>query len=78
MLDPKKVLAVTFTRVAAEDLHRELQKLDVPGCEDLERQASRRATRMRLVKRRALAVKPIRASALQLLPGPGRRSRPSD
>lgn len=35
---PEKVLAVTFTRVAAEDLHRELQKLDVPGCEDLEGQ----------------------------------------
>lgn len=33
---PEKVLAVTFTRVAAEDLHRELQKLDVPGCEELE------------------------------------------
>ena len=32
---PEKVLAVTFTRVAAEDLHRELQKLDVPGCEEL-------------------------------------------
>jgi superfamily I DNA/RNA helicase len=35
---PDTVLAVTFTRVAAEDLHRELQKLDVPGCEDLEGQ----------------------------------------
>lgn len=35
---PEKMLAVTFTRVAAEDLHRELQKLDVPGCEDLEGQ----------------------------------------
>jgi superfamily I DNA/RNA helicase len=35
---PDKVLAVTFTRVAAEDLHRELQKLDVPGCEILEGQ----------------------------------------
>ena len=33
---PAQVLAVTFTRVAAEDLHRELQKLDVHGCEDLE------------------------------------------
>lgn len=32
---PAQVLAVTFTRVAAEDLHRELQKLDVPGCEEL-------------------------------------------
>jgi superfamily I DNA/RNA helicase len=35
---PEKMLAVTFTRVAAEDLHRELQKLDIPGCEDLEGQ----------------------------------------
>ena len=35
---PKEVLAVTFTRVAAEDLHRELQKLGVPGCEELEGQ----------------------------------------
>jgi ATP-dependent DNA helicase UvrD/PcrA len=33
---PAEVLAVTFTRVAAEDLHRKLQKLDVPGCEELE------------------------------------------
>ena len=32
------MLAVTFTRVAAEDLHRELQKLDVPGCDSLEGQ----------------------------------------
>jgi superfamily I DNA/RNA helicase len=37
-VSPAKVLAVTFTRVAAEDLHRELQKLNVPGCEDLEGQ----------------------------------------
>jgi DNA helicase-2/ATP-dependent DNA helicase PcrA len=35
---PNKMLAVTFTRVAAEDLHRELQKLDVPGCEELQGQ----------------------------------------
>ena len=35
-VSPKRILAVTFTRVAAEDLHRELQQLDVPGCEDLE------------------------------------------
>src|SRR5690606_5417339 len=33
-----EILAVTFTRVAAEDLHRELQKLDTPGCEALKGQ----------------------------------------
>jgi DNA helicase II / ATP-dependent DNA helicase PcrA len=37
-VSPDKVLAVTFTRVAAEDLHRELQRLGVPGCEELEGQ----------------------------------------
>ena len=30
-VDPAKILAVTFTRVAAEDLHRELISLGVPG-----------------------------------------------
>jgi len=34
-IEPKQILAVTFTRVAAEDLHRELQKLEVPGSEEL-------------------------------------------
>lgn len=33
---PSSILAVTFTRVAAEDLHRELTQLKVPGCESLE------------------------------------------
>lgn len=32
---PDALLAVTFTRVAADDLHRELQKLDTPGSESL-------------------------------------------
>lgn len=32
---PERVLAVTLTRVAAEDLHRELQSLGVPGADDL-------------------------------------------
>jgi DNA helicase II / ATP-dependent DNA helicase PcrA len=32
----ERILPVTFTRVAAEDLHRELVGMDVPGCEDLE------------------------------------------
>src|SRR6185295_10696320 len=35
---PNQILAVTFTRVAAEDLHRELQKLEVPGSEELQGQ----------------------------------------
>ena len=33
---PSKILPVTFTRVAAEDLHRELIGMNVPGCEDLQ------------------------------------------
>jgi DNA helicase II / ATP-dependent DNA helicase PcrA len=32
---PQRILAVTFTRVAAEDLHRELLSLGVPGANDL-------------------------------------------
>lgn len=35
-VDPSNILPVTFTRVAAEDLHRELVGMDVPGCEDLQ------------------------------------------
>jgi len=33
---PNKILPVTFTRVASEDLHRELVGMEVPGCDDLE------------------------------------------
>jgi len=33
---PNAILPVTFTRVAAEDLHRELVGMDVPGCDQLE------------------------------------------
>lgn len=32
-VDPSSVLPVTFTRVAAEDLHRELVAMDTPGAE---------------------------------------------
>jgi superfamily I DNA/RNA helicase len=35
-VDAKAILPVTFTRVAAEDLHRELQSLGVPGCDKLQ------------------------------------------
>ena len=34
-VSPKRILAVTFTRVAAEDLHRELVGLGVAGASDL-------------------------------------------
>jgi DNA helicase-2/ATP-dependent DNA helicase PcrA len=34
-VDPQTVLPVTFTRVAAEDLHRELVGMGVPGCDAL-------------------------------------------
>lgn len=34
-VEPSSILAVTFTRVAAEDLHRELLGMGVPGCEAL-------------------------------------------
>ncbi len=33
---PGAILPVTFTRVAAEDLHRELVGMGAPGCDDLE------------------------------------------
>jgi DNA helicase-2/ATP-dependent DNA helicase PcrA len=34
-VDPREILAVTFTRVAADDLHRELSSMSVPGAGDL-------------------------------------------
>jgi hypothetical protein len=35
-VDAGRLLAVTFTRVAAENLHRELVSLAIPGAENLE------------------------------------------
>jgi DNA helicase-2/ATP-dependent DNA helicase PcrA len=34
-VDPQSILPVTFTRVAAEDLHRELVGMDIEGCNQL-------------------------------------------
>lgn len=34
-VDPRKILPITFTRVGAEDLHRELVGMNVPGCTKL-------------------------------------------
>jgi ATP-dependent DNA helicase UvrD/PcrA len=33
--DPKRILPVTFTNVAAEDLQREMLLVGVPGCENI-------------------------------------------
>lgn len=35
-VEPSTILPVTFTRVAAEDLHRELVGMEVPRCDELE------------------------------------------
>lgn len=32
---PRRILAVTFTNVAAEDLQREMMRIGVPGCEEI-------------------------------------------
>lgn len=37
-VDPRQILAVTFTRVAADDLHRELVQMGVPRCDELKGQ----------------------------------------
>lgn len=34
-VQPTQILPVTFTRVAAEDLHRELVGMGTPGCDQL-------------------------------------------
>jgi DNA helicase II / ATP-dependent DNA helicase PcrA len=33
--DPKRILPVTFTNIAAEDLQREMLQIGVPGCENI-------------------------------------------
>jgi superfamily I DNA/RNA helicase len=47
-VEPARILAVTFTRVAAEDLHRELVQMNVPGADNL------RATTLHSLALRAL------------------------
>ncbi len=34
-VSPKRILAVTFTRVAAADVEEELHAMDIPGCENI-------------------------------------------
>jgi ATP-dependent DNA helicase UvrD/PcrA len=48
--DPKRILPVTFTNVAAEDLQREMLQIGVPGCENI-RGSTLHALCMRILSR---------------------------
>lgn len=48
--DPKRILPVTFTNVAAEDLQREMLQIGVPGCEKI-RGSTLHALCMRILSR---------------------------
>ncbi len=52
---PNNILPVTFTRVAAEDLHRELVGMAVPGCGELEGTTLHRLCLRRLSRNAVLA-----------------------
>lgn len=54
-VDPAQILPVTFTRVAAEDLHRELVGMAVPGCDELEGTTLHRLCLRRLSRNAVLA-----------------------
>lgn len=54
-VDPSQILPVTFTRVAAEDLHRELVGMGVPGCNELEGTTLHRLCLRRLSRNAVLA-----------------------
>jgi ATP-dependent DNA helicase UvrD/PcrA len=47
---PDQILPITFTKVAAEDLHRELVGMGVPGCEEI-RGSTLHALGMRILSR---------------------------
>jgi DNA helicase II / ATP-dependent DNA helicase PcrA len=51
--DPKRILPVTFTNVAAEDLQREMLQIGVPGCENI-RGSTLHALCMRILSRQSV------------------------
>jgi len=51
--DPKRILPVTFTNVAAEDLQREMLQIGVPGCEKI-RGSTLHALCMRILSRESV------------------------
>ncbi|HZZ21464.1 MAG TPA: UvrD-helicase domain-containing protein, partial [Roseiarcus sp.] len=48
--NPRRILPVTFTNVAAEDLQREMMQIGVPGCEEI-RGSTLHALGMRILSR---------------------------
>ena len=54
-IDPASILPVTFTRVAAQDLHRELVGMRVPRCDELEGTTLHRLCLRRLSRNAVLA-----------------------
>ena len=54
-VEPSQILPVTFTRVAAEDLHRELVGMGVPRCDELEGTTLHRLCLRRLSRNAVLA-----------------------
>jgi hypothetical protein len=48
--NPRRILPVTFTNVAAEDLQREMMQVGVPGCEEI-RGSTLHALGMRILSR---------------------------
>src|SRR5215469_939383 len=50
-VSPTRILPVTFTNVAAEDLQREMLRIGVPGCEDI-RGSTLHALGMKILGRR--------------------------
>src|SRR3546814_20099347 len=57
---PGAILPVTFTRVAAEDLHRALVGLGVPGCDALDG-ATLHSLALRMLRRNQVLDEPGRA-----------------
>lgn len=55
-IDPARILAVTFTRVAAEDLQRELASLEVPGATGLKGRTLHSLAMSILLRNHVLAV----------------------
>ena len=51
--DPRRILPVTFTNVAAEDLKREMLRVGVPGCEEI-RGSTLHALGMKILSRRSV------------------------